>query len=135
MAELLLDKARDTWLSTQHSLQLAAAASVLDMLNPLFWLGLAAVGSVEAATYGNNHVTTRKDPNVLAAQFPSPNTTLLAPAFLSPETVPAAFVNGTEGPTDDAELGILPATIEHPEHVLTAFQIPSSALSPTGTNG
>ncbi|EOD50425.1 putative carboxypeptidase 2 protein [Neofusicoccum parvum UCRNP2] len=104
MAELLLDKARDTWLSTQHSLQLAAAASVLDMLNPLFWLGLAAVGSVEAATYGNNHVTTRKDPNVLAAQFPSPNTTLLAPAFLSPETIPAAFVNGTEGPTDDAEL-------------------------------
>lgn len=78
------------------------------MLKSVLLVGLSALTTANAATYGNNWVTTRKDPAPLAAQFPSPNTTLLSPAFLSPETIPAAFTNGTEGPTDDAELGTSP---------------------------
>lgn len=70
--------------------------SFINMFRTIFWLGLTALSFVEAATYGNNHVPIRKDPNVLAAQFPSPNSTLLSPAFLSPETVLAAISNGTE---------------------------------------
>ncbi|KAL1645019.1 hypothetical protein SLS58_004090 [Diplodia intermedia] len=75
------------------------------MIKAVYLSGLYALTCVNAATYGNNWVRTLKDPPALAAQFPSPiNTTLLAPAFLSPETVPAAFADGTEGPTSDAEL-------------------------------
>ncbi|KAK0638019.1 Carboxypeptidase 2 [Lasiodiplodia hormozganensis] len=74
------------------------------MLKSVLLVGISALTTANAATYGNNWVTTRKDPAALAAQFPSPNTTLLSPAFLSSETIPAAFTNGTEGPTDDDEL-------------------------------
>lgn len=135
MSEQLLEKARDTWLYSQHLLQLETTTSLVEMLKSVFWVGLSVLTSAEGATYGNNWVTTRKDANVLAAQFPSPNSTLLAPAFLSPDTVPAAFANGTEGPTDDAELGTSSSSDSMHHGVLISPQTPLSAPSQTGTNG
>ena len=55
--------------------------------------------------YGENWTPTIKDSDLVAANFPAVNITLRSPAFLNPETVPARFANGTEGPTDDIELG------------------------------
>lgn len=66
------------------------------------FVGLLALTFVEAVKYGQNHVPTRRDNDLVAANFPDPNTALLSPAFMSAEGVPAAFDNGTEGPTDDA---------------------------------
>ncbi|RBR10208.1 uncharacterized protein FIESC28_09594 [Fusarium coffeatum] len=54
--------------------------------------------------YGENWTPTIKDSDLVAANFPDVNITLRSPAFLNPETVPARFANGTEGPTDDIEL-------------------------------
>ena len=55
--------------------------------------------------YGENWTPTIKDSDLVAANFPDVNITLRSPAFLNPETVPARLANGTEGPTDDIELG------------------------------
>lgn len=104
------------------------------MLKSVLLAGISALTTANAATYGNNWVTTRKDPSALAAQFPSPNTTLLSPAFLSPENIPAAFTNGTEGPTDDAELGTSPTTPPN-NRPLTSPQTTTSAPLPRATRG
>jgi hypothetical protein len=65
-------------------------------------LGLClAVAS--AQQYGNNHVTVRRDPSQVEASFPPPSdVTLLAPAFLSNDSIPDGFANGTAGPTSQA---------------------------------
>ncbi|KAI1033778.1 hypothetical protein LB503_011057 [Fusarium chuoi] len=55
--------------------------------------------------YGENWAPTTKDSDLVSANFPNVNITLRSPAFLNPEKVPARFSNGTEGPTDDIELG------------------------------
>jgi hypothetical protein len=55
--------------------------------------------------YGENWAPTTKDSDLVSANFPDVNITLRSPAFLNPEKVPARFSNGTEGPTDDIELG------------------------------
>jgi hypothetical protein len=55
--------------------------------------------------YGENWVPTVKDSDLVAANFPDVNITLHAPAFMDPSTVPERFANGTEGPTDDMDLG------------------------------
>jgi hypothetical protein len=62
-------------------------------------------GPQSGLQYGENQVVVQKDSDVVATAFPDVNITLLSPAFLSPETVPAAFANGTDGPTDDIDLG------------------------------
>lgn len=58
-----------------------------------------------AQQYGKNHVPVRRDSPAVEAAFPNPNVTLISPAFASPDTVPAAFSNGTFGPTPDMEMG------------------------------
>lgn len=55
--------------------------------------------------YGENWAPTTKDSDLVSANFPDVNITLRSPAFLNPNKVPARFSNGTEGPTDDIELG------------------------------
>lgn len=55
--------------------------------------------------YGENWVQVTKDSDIVAANFPDVNITLLSPAFLDPSTVPDRFSDGSEGPTDDIELG------------------------------
>ncbi|KJX94194.1 hypothetical protein TI39_contig4209g00003 [Zymoseptoria brevis] len=54
---------------------------------------LAAAG---AARYGDNRNATRLDPPQVEASFPPPHVTLLSPAFLQKDSVPAGFSNGTE---------------------------------------
>lgn len=67
---------------------------------------LAQSGGIQRGLqYGENWVTTTKDSDLVAANFPDVNITLLAPAFLDPSTVPARFANGSEGPTDLFDLG------------------------------
>lgn len=71
-------------------------------------LGLTLLSSVRAAKYGYNHVTVRKDTDIVAANFKDiEGVDLLSPAFLNPETIPAGFSDGTQGPTDDDLLGKL----------------------------
>ncbi|TDZ39301.1 Carboxypeptidase 2 [Colletotrichum trifolii] len=65
-------------------------------------LGLSLLGAVDAAKYGYNHVVVRQDTEITAPSFPDvEGVDLLSPAFLSPETIPAGFSDGTKGPTDD----------------------------------
>jgi hypothetical protein len=64
----------------------------------------ACLTLVEAVKYGNNHVPVRRDSALVEANFPAPNVTLSSPAFLFPERVPPAFGNGSDGPTDDADM-------------------------------
>lgn len=73
----------------------------------LFASGVAAQsgGIQRGLQYGENWVPTNKDSSIVAKNFPDVNITLLSPAFLDPETIPTRFQNGTEGPTDDADLG------------------------------
>ena len=49
-----------------------------------------------------------KDSKIVAAAFPDvKGIDLVSPAFLSPSTLPAGWSNGTEGPTDLSELGMI----------------------------
>ncbi|OLN83713.1 Carboxypeptidase 2-like protein 3 [Colletotrichum chlorophyti] len=65
-------------------------------------VGLALFAAAEATQYGYNHVTVRKDSDVVAANFQDvEGVDLLSPAFLKPETKPGGFADGTKGPTDD----------------------------------
>ena len=67
---------------------------------------LVGLTLVEAAKYGNDHVPVRRDSDMVAANFQDPNVTLLAPAFLSPDTIPTTFANGSDGPTSDEEMSM-----------------------------
>lgn len=62
------------------------------------------LATAQATQYGNNHVTVRRDPPQVEASFPQPDVTLLSPAFTWNDSIPAAFANGTVGPTSDATL-------------------------------
>ncbi|KAF5675965.1 carboxypeptidase 2 [Fusarium circinatum] len=55
--------------------------------------------------YGEYWAPTTKDSDLVSANFPDVNINLRSPAFLNPEKIPARFSNGTEGPTNDIELG------------------------------
>lgn len=56
--------------------------------------------------YGENQRGTIKDSDIVAQAFPDvEGIELLSPAFLRPDSTPLGWVNGTDGPTDDAEMG------------------------------
>ena len=56
--------------------------------------------------YGENQRGTIKDSDVVARAFPDvQGIELLSPAFQKPDTLPPGWSNGTDGPTDDTELG------------------------------
>lgn len=84
---------------TQRVFAFAALASVVTAQSGGIQTGLR---------YGENWAPTIKDSSLVAANFPDVNITLRSPAFLNPERVPARFTNGSEGPTDDIELGNIP---------------------------
>lgn len=69
-------------------------------------LYLSALGVASAAKYGYNSLTVLRDTEIVAANFPDTNVTLLAPAFQT-DQFPAGWTEGTEGPTPDVELGKL----------------------------
>lgn len=65
---------------------------------------------VAAVNYGENHAPVEKDEELVAANFPNTNETLFSPAFADLGSVLPGFANGTDGPTDDATLGMYPRT-------------------------
>lgn len=68
---------------------------------------LSLTSAVECVRYGNNHVPVRRDNEAVAANFQDvEGFELIAPAFTMPDGIPAEFANGTEGPTDDATMGM-----------------------------
>ncbi|KAF3361230.1 hypothetical protein VdG1_00839 [Verticillium dahliae VDG1] len=65
--------------------------------------GLAHAGLAAAQlAYADNQVTVLQDEDHVATNFPDvEGLELFSPAFVSPDTVPKAFANGTSGPTDE----------------------------------
>lgn len=68
-------------------------------------VGLLFSSTVNAYQYGYNHVTTRKNPELIAANFKDVDIELLSPAFLNSEGIQPGFANGTQGPTSQDDLG------------------------------
>lgn len=62
-------------------------------------------GPQSGLKYGENWLKVEKDSDIVAKNFPHVNITLLSPAFINPNTVPEAFSEGKDGPTDDSVLG------------------------------
>lgn len=74
-------------------------------LTPVVLLGVSCVAA--QLQYGENQRGTIKDSEVVSRAFPDVNgIELLSPAFLNPDSTPEGWVNGTDGPTDDTEMGI-----------------------------
>jgi hypothetical protein len=76
----------------------------------------AAIAGVSAQglQYGENQRGTIKDSDVVARAFPDvEGIELLSPAFLRPNATPPGWSNGTDGPTDDAEMGMFPRRDPH----------------------
>lgn len=68
---------------------------------------LTISGAHAQLQYGNNERVTTKDSEAVAAAFPDvQGIELLSPAFLRPESTPAGWENGTEGPTSLTEMGM-----------------------------
>lgn len=80
-------------------------------------------GPQSGLQYGENWVPVLKDSDIVAEAFPDVNITLFSPAFLTPETVPARFANGSEGPTDDIELGRQSRLSEYRKNILTCCRL------------
>ena len=73
---------------------------------PFIALALYVADSRAQLQYGENQRGTRKDSDIVARAFPDvEGIELLSPAFLRPESTPEGWGNGTDGPTDDAEMG------------------------------
>ena len=78
------------------------------MFTTVWILPLAAlfVHTHAQAQYGENQRGTVRDSDVVAQAFPDvEGIELLSPAFLRPNSTPPGWTNGTDGPTDDAEMG------------------------------
>lgn len=67
-------------------------------------VSLTAVASVQATQYGYNFQFYERDNELVAAQFPEPNMTLLSPYFLNPETIEPGFSNSTQASTSQADV-------------------------------
>ena len=65
-----------------------------------------SAGSASRTTYGNNALSVDFDNEAVSRNYQDVDIQLLSPAFLSPETIPAGFGNGTSGPTPLHELGM-----------------------------
>lgn len=57
------------------------------------------------ATYGDNYTPVNKDSEAISRNYPDIDIDLLSPFFLSPDTVPPGFANGTAPPTPDYVMG------------------------------
>lgn len=70
-------------------------------------LTFALSGAQAQLMYGENQRGTIKDSDIVASAFPEiEGFELLSPAFLRNETLPPGWSNGTDGPTDDTEMGM-----------------------------
>ena len=66
-------------------------------------LGLTSM--VSAVQYGYNHVTVRRDSEIIESVFQDVDIELLSPAFLTPEIRQDGFSDGTQGPTSQDDMG------------------------------
>lgn len=73
--------------------------------NTLLTVAALALGTASAQKYGHNSVRVTKDSALVAANFPTPNITLVGPAFQANVTILPGFASGTQPPIDDATLG------------------------------
>lgn len=89
-----------------HWIRLVLASIML--LRTVLTLGLLHTGQAAAQfAYANNQVTVDQDEDHVASNFPEvAGVELYSPSFVSPDTVPGGFTNGTSGPTDEATLGL-----------------------------
>jgi hypothetical protein len=68
---------------------------------------LGLVAYAEASKYGYNHVTVRKDSEIIAKNFQDVDVELLSPAFLDVQGRQPGFVDGTQGATSHDVVGSL----------------------------
>lgn len=66
---------------------------------------LSLTSMVGAVQYGYNHVTVRKDSDIIESVFQDVDVELLSPAFLTPEIRQDGFSDGTQGPTSHDDMG------------------------------
>lgn len=65
-------------------------------------------GPQSGLKFGENWLTTVRDSELVAKNFQDvKGIELLSPYFQNPESVNPGFANGTDGPTDDFQLGRL----------------------------
>ena len=73
----------------------------------MFAVSLCVGNTAAQLQYGENQRGTTKDSDVVSRAFPDVESIeLLSPAFLNPDSTPPGWVNGTDGPTSDTEMGI-----------------------------
>ncbi|KAK0384082.1 hypothetical protein NLU13_8171 [Sarocladium strictum] len=65
---------------------------------------LSLPSMVGAVQYGYNHVTVRKDSDIIESVFQDVDVELLSPAFLTPEIRQDGFGDGTQGPTSHDDM-------------------------------
>lgn len=69
-------------------------------------VGLLQAGLTVALRYADNQVKVVKDSDAASAHFKDlDGIELYSPAFVTPDSVPAQFENGTSGPTNGATMG------------------------------
>ncbi|XPS81015.1 hypothetical protein M3J09_012959 [Ascochyta lentis] len=71
-------------------------------------LFFAAAALAQGTKYGENHVVTQFDSQIVEQRaFPAPNVTLYSPAFAANASFAPGWFEGTEGATSQADLGML----------------------------
>ncbi|KAF3038975.1 hypothetical protein E8E12_002481 [Didymella heteroderae] len=74
-------------------------------MSTLSVLLLAATALAQGTKYGENHVVTQLDSQIVEqGAFPAPNATLYSPAFLPNASFASGWTEGTEGATSQADL-------------------------------
>lgn len=75
-------------------------------MSTLSVLLFAATALAQGTKYGENHVVTQFDSQIVEqGAFPAPNVTLYSPAFLQNASFAPGWTQGTEGATSQADLG------------------------------
>lgn len=68
----------------------------------------AATAIAQGTKYGNNHVVTQFDSQIVEqTAFPEPDVALYSPAFAPNASFAPGWTKGTEGATSQADLGML----------------------------
>lgn len=75
-------------------------------------LFIAATALAQGTKYGENHVVTQFDSQIVEqVAFPAPNVTLYSPAFLPNASFAPGWTEGTDGATSQADLGTFDLTL------------------------
>lgn len=86
--------------------QTARVPSCIRRMATLSVLLFAATALAQGTKYGENHVVTQYDSQVVEQRaFPAPNITLYSPAFAVNASFAPGWSDGSEGATSQADLG------------------------------